>query len=337
MSELRARPQYVANSKDADLIFVEYDTMRQCIYPHLTSWHECMDAQNVAFNARPAEIHNDNIDDFVMNLHMKKMTKDYWTVGTEELKPFINAVDAIHDQITNRQAIVYFANVNSWNQGPKHHDIENIKQMQARLGVKVLFVGMDLVKSSTDHASAVNILMPLLPTGQFYEMSHAARDESETLCKQRSILASFVGKLSTPMRNSIFALHDESIGIICKENKEMAQHNGMKEMLLNSTFGFAPRGDAHYSFRLTEILAAGAVPVIIDDEATPPYGADSFQTWAVVIRENEIANAPKILQALDKDAICRMKEEGRNLLTYARDMKGTVDGMLVGLHHKLLA
>jgi len=334
MSELRAHPQYVADLKDADIIFVDYDSLRQCIYPKLNP--HCVNVQaypkeSELLYSQEAEM---DPDEFMAQYSVEDSGEE-WRANPQI---FIDAVKKIRDQITDSQVLIYFANVNSWSDGPNHKDIKAIRQMQAQLGVRVFLVGLDLVSSSMDHAMAVSVLMPLLPTGQFYELGHAAHDVSETLCNQRPILASFIGSIqrTANLRRNILALHNESSGIICKNSRGWGQDGGMKQMLSNSTFGFAPRGDAHYSFRLTEILAAGAVPVLIDDEAMPPYGADSFHTWAVVIRENEIFKAPEILQSLDKDTICRMQKEGRKILTYSRDMKGTADGMVAALKSKLL-
>merc|ERR1740121_1430827 len=102
------------------------------------------------------------------------------------------------------------------------------------------------------------------------------------------------------------------------------------DLLLDSRFGFVPAGDAHYTFRLTEVLCAGSVPVIFDDDLTPPYGRPDFEGRAVQVPEASIAGTLLTLRNFSDADISSMQQHGQRLVGGC-DMRSTVDAMLQAL------
>merc|ERR1712129_90038 len=102
-------------------------------------------------------------------------------------------------------------------------------------------------------------------------------------------------------------------------------------VMQKSTFGFAPRGDAHFSYRITELLAAGTIPIVIDDDFMPPYGTDNITAWAVLLPEANIEHAESILTNISAREICEKKQEGANIYAKARSVEAMLEAMLVGL------
>merc|ERR1740121_1651371 len=124
----------------------------------------------------------------------------------------------------------------------------------------------------------------------------------------REYLVCFIGRPSTPMRSRLYRLRNISAGILVEQtglNTSMGAAYGT--IMRKSTFGFAPRGDAHFSYRLTELLATGTIPVVIDDHFMPPFGARNISSWAVLLPEANIEDAHLILAGISSAEICLMR------------------------------
>ena len=109
--------------------------------------------------------------------------------------------------------------------------------------------------------------------------------------RRRDVLASFRGVLSHPVRHALIKLHDPANGIVC-EAVEAANHVGRidalaravdaryVELMERSVFALVPRGDALYSYRLTEALSFGCIPVVLSDGLVLPF--DRTIDWSKV-------------------------------------------------------
>ena len=133
----------------------------------------------------------------------------------------------------------------------------------------------------------------------------------------RTILASFRGVISHPVRQSLAALHDGS-RIIC-EAVESSNHIGRidalagatdaryVELLERSIFALAPRGDALYSYRFTEALSFGCIPVVLSDGWVLPF--DHTIAWtdaAVIVPESCAGHTPALLATFPPGRIAGM-------------------------------
>ena len=90
----------------------------------------------------------------------------------------------------------------------------------------------------------------------------------------------------------------------CLEDASVAHHSELQRSL----FGLVPRGHGVYSFRLTEVMLAGAVPVIMSNGWVLPFS--EFLDWdAFSVRLDEahfISDPAKALGALIKEVIVQV-------------------------------
>lgn len=134
----------------------------------------------------------------------------------------------------------------------------------------------------------------------------------------RPVLASFRGVPSHPCRKAVFALHDgrDFICRIVDQSRHARRIDAIAgiidqdyaNLLARSTFGLVPRGDALFSYRLLEVMAAGAIPVVISDGWVLPF--DRTIAWdriALHVPEREVAAIPALLRALAPDRVLGMQ------------------------------
>ena len=75
----------------------------------------------------------------------------------------------------------------------------------------------------------------------------------------------------------------------------------------DARFAAAPRGAGLDSYRLTELMQYGCVPVIIADGYVPPFASLlDWRKFSINIGEGSVAMLPDILEAIDVVATHRM-------------------------------
>jgi hypothetical protein len=196
----------------------------------------------------------------------------------------------------------------------------------------VRFVGLAMTKSEARKGD-INLIQPLVE-----EMIPTLEDKS--LLEEvspRPFLAGFKGKPTCALRKEIYALTPPK-GIKTDIESAVEHHSNrslplFKALLASYTFGLAPKGDCHYSFRLAETIAFGGVPVLIDDEMAPIYvpGGVKMSEWAVIVEEKDVSTMLQTLSEIPKARIEEMKKAGEAVKTCYESMKGLVTCMLDGL------
>jgi hypothetical protein len=79
----------------------------------------------------------------------------------------------------------------------------------------------------------------------------------------------------------------------------MAYHREYARLLCDSQFVLCPRGVAPCSYRLTETMYAGRVPVIIADDWHWPDWIP-WDDFAVIVKEQDVLSIPDCLRALEQ-------------------------------------
>lgn len=80
------------------------------------------------------------------------------------------------------------------------------------------------------------------------------------------------------------------------------------ELLQGSRFGFVVRGDAPFSYRLLETMAAGAIPVVLSDGWVLPFGeVVDWGAVAVRVPESEWASVVERLRAIPDETVLAMR------------------------------
>jgi hypothetical protein len=328
---MQKNPNYVSDPKDADIVFPAIDTIRQCEWPELSMgwmdnrrWPMCV----------PAET---ELGEFEVEAECG------WCCpyGVDEF------VDTVRDFIakygSEGKMFVYFRNAQD--HFHKCHEFRYAKVVSAKIPATVRFSGFNLQSTLMDNPETasdtgrypcrgVNMLTPLHPMHEEVVLDDRARKECDF--DKRDLRVSFSGHLDPDgLRQSIFDLS----GLPGTDKWHIFQTSGYgvqdtqmdyHEMLQRSTFAFAPRGDEHYTFRLTEILAAGAVPVIIDDDILPPYNVP-LSDWALRVPESNVPSVVEMINSAKKEDICRMQKNGMKLWRAAKDVDGLVDSLVSAL------
>lgn len=92
-------------------------------------------------------------------------------------------------------------------------------------------------------------------------------------------------------------------GVGCEEDQIQYDRNNFTD-LMNTTFGLAPAGRSPASYRMLEVLSAGAIPVLIADNYVKPF--DTLIQWPRCLLQfptNEIHRILPTLRALPRKEI----------------------------------
>jgi Exostosin family len=79
--------------------------------------------------------------------------------------------------------------------------------------------------------------------------------------------------------------------------------NTYGELLLSSTFAFAPGGGSTGSYRFGEVLGLGGIPVVLPDFLPPMWPDLDWSGCLVRVSEARIVDLPRILRNISKDEI----------------------------------
>lgn len=142
--------------------------------------------------------------------------------------------------------------------------------------------------------------------------------------EKRSVLLSFLGNIfRAHSRRLLFKLNNDMDIIVKRGVKDPPQ-----SLALNSAFGAAPRGDNLFSYRFTEQLSCGAIPVIYADGWVLPFRLE-WSEAAVIIPEHNASHSVEILKAISKEKRCQMRRKGLEFFEkYMKDAKGTIQGVV---------
>ena len=87
----------------------------------------------------------------------------------------------------------------------------------------------------------------------------------------KKYLLTFKGTLNRhPVRESLANLHNESAGILILDSSKQNAGYDFDDLTSSSKFTLVVRGDVEYSYRFTEAVCSGSVPIIIELHAATP-------------------------------------------------------------------
>lgn len=125
---------------------------------------------------------------------------------------------------------------------------------------------------------------------------------------------------------------------IQKNGAELDQNN-YREIMQQSVFAGAPRGDNLFSYRFSEILSAGTVPVVYSDGWLPPFNKNiiDWKKCAVFIPESDYNKTRNILLEISEEDRCLMQKCALHVWDkYASSRVGWVRGLVeVALSHSV--
>jgi len=106
-------------------------------------------------------------------------------------------------------------------------------------------------------------------------------------------------------------------------------------VLQESVFGLAPRGDNKFSYRFSEIMSAGAIPVILADDWLWPFRPElvDWNECAVIAPERDRGNATlTVLREMSLEERCRRRKRCRQIYKdYMETPVDLISGIVEGL------
>lgn len=106
------------------------------------------------------------------------------------------------------------------------------------------------------------------------------------------------------------------------------------EMLKRAVFAAAQRGHNRFTYRFTEVLAAGAIPVVLSDGWVLPFRPElvNWTECAVMILVASVNDTVGILRLIGPADRCRRRKRCYEIYrSYMASPAGTIDGILQGL------
>jgi hypothetical protein len=218
---LKSQPGFTEAASEAQLVFVHFDTLRQCEWPKLRMRPEngvgCVDGGG------------DPLDDGSPDNGADRSCDWCCPQGTDI---WLNTVQAAAKDLTHNPTFVYFKNAQDTRFQCNEFDFAKLRT--AELGIQVRFVGFQLQQSQMQSPvneedtieypiGGVNLLVPL--TDEHKELPED--DEVREQCKDRNWLAYFSGMRSTGLRGDIFDLADTHDKMWINENAKFWDQDKM--------------------------------------------------------------------------------------------------------------
>jgi len=161
-------------------------------------------------------------------------------------------------------------------------------------------------------------------------------------CKSRKYLFSFQGRRG--FRRGRLQTLDNGRDVYVRFNDKagggnsLASRRSYDDIMRNSLFGGAPRGDCLFSYRFTEIMSAGSIPVVFANDWLPPFASpvdpDRVVNWTkcALFLQEEGKYAEKTVQIIrdipDNVGFCEMQKCS---LAFWDEFASSRDGWLKGI------
>jgi hypothetical protein len=110
-------------------------------------------------------------------------------------------------------------------------------------------------------------------------------------------------------------------------NYDHSSSQHFDDLMVNATFGFCPGGSHVTSFRFTEVLSAGGIPVILPEVVTPFAPEMSWSGCVVRTSQARIVDLPRILRAMPAEEIRKRQNECQRLFQFIRNEPGQSMGL----------
>lgn len=159
-------------------------------------------------------------------------------------------------------------------------------------GVLVDLSRIDIINFNM--SKKVGIEMPLLCQPQPYKFT-----------TQKKWLANFVGSKTHSLRESANIIKNNPDYYISFDHHNIETYC---RILHESVFTLCYRGYGANSFRISESMQYGSIPVYISDEFIKPFDAN-FEDYGVMINENDAARIGEILESISHNEIISKQEK----------------------------
>jgi hypothetical protein len=147
---------------------------------------------------------------------------------------------------------------------------------------------------------------------------------------------SFIGNFRHFIRTELQFLHNGDTFIVLN-NTELNQQRPNEtytDILAKSQFAATPRGDNLFTYRFTEALASGAIPVVLADHWVLPFRPElvDWTGCAITIPEGRAITTEYVVNAISSEEICRRRQRCYQIYeTYIMSATKTVTAIVDGL------
>ena len=153
-----------------------------------------------------------------------------------------------------------------------------------------------------------------VPPATFPRPALYARDAADVRkrCDRASKAVVFRGstrKATTGIRLALRKLNGTQIGALglVSINSDLSS-DAFENDMRDASFALAPRGDAWFSYRLSEVLASGVIPIIVSDGWVLPFEElVPWETLALVVAEANVSSIPARLAGLSRTDVCKRR------------------------------
>jgi Exostosin family len=156
----------------------------------------------------------------------------------------------------------------------------------------------------------------------------------------RPYLLTFAGNFRANTRQTLRQLHNGQ-DIIIGTTEEVKQIFGVsdekesfRKLSVSSKFAAVPRGDNLFSYRFTEVLGCGAIPVVYANDWVFPFRKELIEPseYAVILKEEDVLNTVQVLAQIPHDVRCRLRQNGVNFYEkYLKTGEGVIKGIVESL------
>jgi len=142
----------------------------------------------------------------------------------------------------------------------------------------------------------------------------------------RDLLASFIGNIGIhPLRQKLkeaMAAHDD---VVFKQGEYRKAEDVMEfeKLMRRSKFALCPRGFGTTSFRLSEAMEFGCIPVYVSDVFSLPFAnLIDAKDYCVLVKESEIATLHERLLAIPQEEVDRLRARIKEIYECCFTMEG---------------
>jgi len=183
-----------------------------------------------------------------------------------------------------------------------HESYSKVVPELRKIGIKYL-VTVQCPKGEHEGIVIVPILYPI--------------NQKAPAAAKKDLLYSFVGARTCALREKVLRLHSrKDVRIIKRPKFTYFVHSAStrakwmreyKNIMSRSRFSLCPRGNSLNSYRLTEALFAGAIPVIIADGICLPAGFD-WSSCLIFVPEKAVGQLDSIIRAIPPEREAKMRQ-----------------------------
>lgn len=116
------------------------------------------------------------------------------------------------------------------------------------------------------------------------------------------------------------------------DEESLPGKHSYEDMMGRSVFGFCPGGSHANSFRFTEVLSGGSIPVLLPESVAPYSPEVNWSKCVVRVSQARIVDLPRILASISAEEIRHRQKECRSLYeNYLKHEPGQWQGLEVSL------